>query len=160
MTTIHAYTAGQELVDSSHQDLRRARAAAQNIVPTTTGAGKAVIAVLPSLAGRFAATAVRVPIVCGSYSDLTFKLVKKTTQEKINQILKQAAEGEMRKILSYSEKPLVSTDVLGTTYSAIIDAKMTKVVSDDLIQIAAWYDNEWAYCCRLIEMAQLIAAHG
>jgi len=156
MTTIHAYTADQKLVDGSHQDLRRARAGAENIVPTTSGAGEAVIAVLPGLKSRFAATAVRVPVVCGSYSDLTFKFVKKTTLAEVNGVLKKAAEGELKKILLYSEEPLVSVDILGTTYSAIIDAQMTKVVSDDLIQVAAWYDNEWAYCCRLIEAAMMV----
>jgi len=160
MTTIHAYTSNQELVDGSHRDLRRARAAAQNIVPTSTGAGRAVIAVLPGLKGRFAATAVRVPVICGSYSDLTFKLTRKTTVEEVNGVLKKAAEGELKKILLYSQEPLVSVDILGTTYSAVIDAQMTKVVSDDLIQIAAWYDNEWAYCCRLIEMAIKVAGEN
>lgn len=159
MTTIHAYTADQELVDGSHRDLRRARAATQNIVPTTTGAAEAVIAVLPGLKGRFAATAVRVPIICGSYSDFAFKMVKKTTAEEVNAALRKAAEGEMKKILFYSQESLVSTDILGSNYSAIVDSQMTQVVSDDLVQIAAWYDNEWAYCCRLVEMAILAGTY-
>ena len=156
MTTIHAYTSTQELVDGSHQDLRRARAAAQNIVPTTSGAAEAVIEVLPSLKGRFAATAIRVPIICGSYSDLTFKFVKKTVTEEVNQVLEEAAQ-DRPDILLFSQKPLVSTDIIKTTHSAIIDSQMTKVVSDDLVQIAAWYDNEWAYCCRLIEEAIMVS---
>ena len=156
MTTIHAYTADQELVDGSHKDLRRARAAAQNIVPTTSGAGEAVIAVLPGLKGRFAATAIRVPVACGSYADLTFKLVKKTTVKEINQVFRVAAEQELKNVILFSQEPLVSTDIIGTTHSAIIDSQMTKVVSDDLIQIAAWYDNEWAYCCRLVELAMMV----
>ncbi len=155
MTTIHSYTSNQNIVDGSHKDPRRSRAAAQNIVPTTTGAAKAVIAAYPEVAGRFAASAIRVPVVCGSYSDLTFKLIRKTTVEEVNHILEEAAlDPKLIGRLKISYEPLVSSDIIGNTASCLIDTIMTKVVSDDLLQIAAWYDNEYAYSCRLLELAQ------
>lgn len=157
LTTIHAYTTNQNIVDGSSKDPRRARAAAVNIVPTTTGAAEAVIAAYPAAAGRFAGTAIRVPVVCGSYSDLTFKLVRKTTVEEINSIMEQAStEPRLVSRLKVSYEPLVSSDIIGNNASCIIDSQMTKVISDDMISIGAWYDNEYGYSCRLIENAIFI----
>ncbi|MBU1088652.1 type I glyceraldehyde-3-phosphate dehydrogenase [Patescibacteria group bacterium] len=157
LTTIHAYTADQNIVDGSHSDLRRARAGAVNIVPTTTGAAKSVIGVYPEASGRFAGTAIRVPVICGSYSDLTFKLVRKSTVEEVNQIFEEAAvSSELVGKLRVSYESLVSSDIIGNSASCIIDSRMTKVVSDDMVSIGAWYDNEYGYACRLIEMAMYI----
>lgn len=154
LTTIHAYTTNQNIVDGMCKDPRRGRAAAINIVPTTTGAAEAVIAAYPAAAGRFAGTAIRVPVVCGSYSDLTFKLVRKTTVEEINSLLEQAStEPRLVSRLKVSYEPLVSSDIIGNNASCIIDSQMTKVISDDMISIGAWYDNEYGYSCRLIENA-------
>ncbi|MFA5532389.1 MAG: glyceraldehyde 3-phosphate dehydrogenase NAD-binding domain-containing protein [Candidatus Shapirobacteria bacterium] len=155
LTTIHAYTTNQSLVDGNNsKDPRRARAAAINIVPTSTGAAEAVIAAYPPAAGRFAGTAIRVPVVCGSYSDLTFKLVRKTTIEEINSIFEEASVSpKLVSKLKVSYEPLVSSDIIGNNASCIIDSQMTKVISDDMISIGAWYDNEYGYSCRLIENA-------
>jgi len=157
LTTIHAYTATQNIVDGSHKDLRRARAAAINIVPTTTGAAESVIAAYPEAKGRFSGTAIRVPVVCGSYSDLTFKTVRNTTVEEVNKIFEEAASSkELVGKLKISYEPLVSSDILGNNASGIIDSMMTRVTSDDMVSIGAWYDNEYGYCCRLAEMAMLV----
>jgi len=157
LTTIHAYTTNQNIVDGISKDPRRARAAAINIVPTSTGAAEAVIAAYPEAKGRFAGTAIRVPVVCGSYSDLTFKLVRKTTVEEVNSILEEASlEPRLVSKLKISYEPLVSSDIIGNSGSCIIDTKMTKVISDDMISIGAWYDNEYGYSCRLIENAIFI----
>jgi len=154
LTTIHAYTTNQNLVDGSGKDPRRARAAAINIVPTSTGAAEAVIASYPEARGRFAGTAIRVPVICGSYSDLTFKLVRSTTVEEINTILEDAScQSALVGKLKISYEPLVSSDIIGNNASCLIDSRMTKVVSDDMVCIGAWYDNEYGYSCRLIEMA-------
>ena len=154
LTTIHAYTTNQGIVDGAGKDPRRARAGAANIVPTSTGAAEAVIAAYPEAQGRFAGTAIRVPVICGSYSDLTFKLVRKTTIEEINSIFEEASiEPRLVGKLKVSYDPLVSSDIIGNNASAIIDSRMTKVVSDDMVSIGAWYDNEYGYSCRLIEMA-------
>ena len=158
LTTIHAYTTNQNLVDGNCKDPRRGRAAAINIVPTTTGAAEAVIAAYPEAKGRFAGTAIRVPVICGSYSDLTFKLVRKTTVEEINSLFEDASlEPELVGKLKVSYEPLVSSDIIGNNGSCIIDARMTKVISDDMISIGAWYDNEYGYSCRLIENAIAIS---
>ena len=158
LTTIHAYTTNQNIVDGNGKDPRRARAAAINIVPTTTGAAEAVIACYPEVKGRFAGTAIRVPVICGSYSDLTFKLVRKTTVEEINSILEEASlEPDLVGKLKISYEPLVSSDIIGNNASCLVDTIMTKVVSDDMISIGAWYDNEYGYSCRLIENAIAIS---
>ena len=158
LTTIHAYTTNQNLVDGNCKDPRRGRAAAINIVPTTTGAAEAVIACYPEAKGRFAGTAIRVPVVCGSYSDLTFKMVRKTTVEEINSLFEDASlEPELVGKLKVSYEPLVSSDILKNNASCVIDAQMTKVISDDMISIGAWYDNEYGYSCRLIENAIAIS---
>lgn len=152
MTTIHAYTADQELVDGSHKDLRRARAAAINIVPTTTGAAIATTEVLPTLKGLFDGLAIRVPVACGSLADFTFVTTKRTSVEEVNQVIKKAAEGKYKGIVEVSEKPLVSSDIVGNSASAIVDLPLTQVIDGDLVKIVAWYDNEWGYACRLIEL--------
>ena len=157
LTTIHAYTTNQNIVDGSAKDPRRARAAAINIVPTSTGAAESVIASYPECKGRFTGTAIRVPVVCGSYSDLTFKLVRKTTVEEINSMFEEAALlPHLVGKLKVSYEPLVSSDIVGNNASCIIDTMMTKVISDDMVSIGAWYDNEYGYSCRLIEMAMHI----
>lgn len=156
MSTIHAYTSSQELVDGSSKSLRRARAAAINIVPTTTGAARATVRVMPEIAGLFDGLAYRVPVVCGSIADFVFLVTKRTTVEEVNQVFKKAARGKYKGIIEVTEEPLVSTDILGTTASAIVDLNLTRVVDHDLVKIVAWYDNEWGYCCRLIEEVILV----
>lgn len=157
LTTIHAYTTNQNIVDGNGKDPRRARAAAINIVPTATGAAEAVIACYPEAKGRFAGSAIRVPVVAGSYSDITFKLVRKTTVEEINAIFEEASVSPaLVGKLKVSYDPLVSSDIVGNNGSCIIDTRMTKVVSDDMVSIGAWYDNEYGYSCRLIEMGMFI----
>lgn len=157
LTTIHAYTTNQNIVDGGGKDPRRARAAAINIVPTATGAAEAVIAAYPEAKGRFAGTAIRVPVVCGSYSDLTFKMVRKTTIEEVNSIFEEAGvTPELVGKIKVSYEPLVSSDIVGNNASCIIDSRMTNVVADDMVCIGAWYDNEYGYSCRLIEMAMYI----
>src|SRR3989338_1088065 len=156
LTTVHSYTADQNIVDGPHKDLRRARAAAQNIVPTSTGATIALTKIMPHLAGKFDGIALRVPTICGSLSDLTYIVEKTTTVEKVNSILKRASQKELKGILGYSEEPLVSSDILKTSYSAIVDGLLTKVIDANLIKIFAWYDNEWGYSTRLVEMAEKI----
>ena len=158
-TSIHAYTSTQNIVDGSHKDLRRARAAGQNIVPTGTGAAKAVAAAYPEVEGRFAASAIRVPVVCGSYSEFVFRLKKKTTIDEINSIIIEAAGDKLVEIIKPSYEPLVSSDIIGNSASAIIDLPLTQVISDEMVHLGAWYDNEYGYCCRLVEMAAKIANH-
>jgi len=157
LTTIHAYTNNQNLVDGGNKDLRRSRAAALNIVPTSTGAAEAVVKVYPEASGRFSATAIRVPVACGSYSDLTFKLVRKSSKEEINSIFEEASVSpDLAGKLKVSYEPLVSSDIIGNNASSIIDSLRTRVVSDDMCMIGSWYDNEYGYSCRLIEMAMYI----
>lgn len=159
LTTIHAYTSDQELIDGSHKDWHRARAAAQNIIPTETGAARSVIALFPELEGKFAGSAIRVPVSCGSYSDLTFKISRKTTIDEVNSLFQRAAARRMKGILTTISAPLVSGDIIGNPASSIVDLGMTTVVADDFIQVGAWYDNEWAYAKRLLEEAIYIAKH-
>jgi glyceraldehyde 3-phosphate dehydrogenase len=157
MTTIHSYTADQNLQDGPHKDLRRARAAASNIVPTTTGAAIAVTQVMPELKGLFDGHSLRVPTIVVSLTDFTFVLKKKTTVEEINAVLKAASkEARYSKVLSVTEEPLVSSDFIGNPYSSIVDLSLTKVIDGDLVKIIAWYDNEWGYSNRLVEMAELV----
>lgn len=157
MTTIHSYTADQNLQDGPHKDLRRARAAAQNIVPTTTGAAIAVTQVIPELAGLFDGHSMRVPTIVVSLTDFTFVLKKKTTVAEINAVLKAASmEARYKKVLAVTEEPLVSSDFIGNPYSSVVDLALTKVIDGDLVKIVAWYDNEWGYSNRLVEMAAQI----
>jgi glyceraldehyde 3-phosphate dehydrogenase len=158
MTTIHSYTGDQNLQDGPHKDLRRARAAAQNIVPTTTGAAIAVAEVLPELEGIFDGLAVRVPTIVGSLTDFTFVVKRETTAEEVNTLLRQAAAApEFAGILSVTDEPLVSTDIIGNPYSSIVDLSLTKVVGGTLVKVVAWYDNEWGYSHRLVELAERIS---
>ena len=153
MTTIHAYTSDQRLQDMPHKDLRRARAAAQNLIPTTTGAAKAVGLVLPELAGKLNGFAVRAPVITGSVVDLTFTPSKATSVEEVNAAVKAAAEGPLKGILSYTEDPIVSTDIVGDPHSSIFDADCTQVIGDGtLVKAVSWYDNEWGYSNRCVEL--------
>ncbi|OKL50023.1 type I glyceraldehyde-3-phosphate dehydrogenase [Boudabousia marimammalium] len=151
MTTIHAYTGDQRLHDAPHKDLRRARAAAVNIVPTSTGAAKAVSLVLPQLKGKLDGYALRVPVITGSVTDLTFTAKKPVTVESVNAAMKAAAEGELKGIVGYSEDALVSTDIVTDPRSSIFDAPLTKVI-DDQVKVVSWYDNEWGYSNRLVDL--------
>lgn len=152
LTTIHAYTSDQRLQDGSHKDLRRGRAAAVNIVPTSTGAAKATTLTLPDLAEKFDGLAIRVPVLVGSLSDLTYLLGKPTTVEEINQaFIKASQENNYKNILAVTKEPLVSSDIVGRPESAIVDLSLTRVVDGDLVKVVAWYDNEWGYANRLVE---------
>ncbi len=157
MTTVHAYTNDQQILDLPHKDLRRARAAAQNIIPTTTGAARAVGKILPQLAGKLDGMAMRVPVCDGSVVDLVAKLKKTTTVDEINEAFKAAAKKELKGILEYTEDPIVSSDVIGNPYSSIFDAQATMVMGDDFVKVVAWYDNEWGYSNRVVEL--IVAAH-
>lgn len=155
MTTIHAYTSDQRLLDNSHKDLRRARGAATNIIPTTTGAADAVGAVVPELNGLFDGLAIRVPVVTGSLTDFTFLLKKPVTVGIVNQALINASKTYLKGILGVIDKPIVSGDVLGSEFSALVDLELTRVIDGDLVKVMAWYDNEWGYVTRLMELAAL-----
>lgn len=157
MTTIHSYTADQNLVDGPHKDLRRARAAALNIVPTSTGAAKALGKVMPKVEGKFDGLAIRVPSPVVSLSDITVLLKTKTNKEEINQVFEEAAEREFRNIIIASDEPIVSTDLVASSASAIVDLSLTNVMGGDLAKVIGWYDNEWGYSCRLIDLVELVA---
>ena len=153
MTTIHAYTADQRLQDMPHKDLRRARAAALNLIPASTGAAKAVGLVLPELNGRLSGFAVRAPVATGSVVDLTCQVSRETTAEEINAAMKAAAEGELNGILSYTEDPIVSTDIISDPHSSILDGSLTAVMEGTMLKVVSWYDNEWGYSNRVVELA-------
>lgn len=157
MTTVHAYTGDQRLLDFPHKDLRRARAAALSMIPTTTGAAKAVSLVLPQLAGKLNGMAIRVPTPNVSVVDLVARLGKTATVEEINGALKEAAEGHLNGILDYCEEPLVSIDFNGSRVSSIVDAPSTMAI-DDMVKVIAWYDNEFGYACRMVDLATYIAS--
>lgn len=156
MTTTHSYTGDQRLLDASHRDLRRARAAALNIVPTSTGAAKAVALVLPELKGKLNGIALRVPTPNVSVVDLVIQVEKQTFTDEVNQALKAAAEGPMKGILEYNELELVSSDYRGTDASSIVDASLTMVMGGDLVKVISWYDNEWGYSQRVVDLAELV----
>ncbi|HYU61321.1 MAG TPA: type I glyceraldehyde-3-phosphate dehydrogenase [Solirubrobacterales bacterium] len=156
MTTIHAYTADQRLQDMPHKDLRRARAAAVNLIPTTTGAAKAVGLVLPELDGKLNGLAVRAPVITGSVVDLVCDVSSETTAEDLNQAVREAAEGPLKGILSYTEAPIVSTDVIKDPHSSIFDAEQTIVAEGTMVKTVAWYDNEWGYSNRCVELAEKV----
>ena len=163
MTTIHAYTADQRLQDAPHKDPRRARAAAINLVPTSTGAAKAVGLVLPDLNGRLHGFAVRAPVPTGSVVDLTFEAQRETSVEEVNGAFKAASDtGDLAGILRYTEDPLVSTDIIKDPYSSIVDGLLTSVIDGTLVKVVSWYDNEWGYSNRCVELAQkvLVRAHA
>jgi len=160
MTTIHAYTNDQRTLDFPHKDLRRARAAAENLVPTTTGAARAIGSVLPELDGKLDGIAVRVPVMDVSLLDLVVELDKAVTKEEMNEAFREAANGDLKGILQYCEDPLVSRDFLGNPYSAIFDSLLTNVINDNLAKVIAWYDNEWAYSVRLGDLVLHIYKMG
>jgi glyceraldehyde 3-phosphate dehydrogenase len=152
MTTIHAYTADQRLQDLPHSDLRRARAAAINLIPTSTGAAKAIGLVIPELEGKLNGVAIRAPVPTGSVVDLTVRVQKDTSIEEINSAMKAAAEGPLQGILQYTEDPIVSSDIVKSPYSSIFDAQLTAVLDGNFVKVFAWYDNEWGYSNRLIDL--------
>ncbi len=157
MTTIHAYTADQRLQDAPHKDLRRARSAAVSMIPTTTGAAKAIGLVLPHLKGKLDGMSIRVPTPNVSVVDLVVELRKPTTKEEVNGAFKAAAKGKLRGLLEYSEEPLVSVDLNGNPNSSIVDATLTSVMGGDMVKVIAWYDNEWGYSCRVRDLALYIS---
>ena len=157
MTTIHAYTQDQNLQDGPHKDLRRARGAAINIVPTSTGAAKAIGLVLPELKGKLDGYALRVPVPTGSATDLTVSVARETSVQEVNAAFKAAADGPLKGILTYTEDPIVSSDIVGDPASCIFDSGLTKVI-DDLVKVVGWYDNEWGYSNRLVDLTVLVAS--
>ena len=157
MTTVHAYTADQNLQDGPHNDLRRARAAAGNIIPTSTGAAKALGLVIPQLVGKLDGYALRVPVITGSITDLTITASRPVTVEEVNAAYKAAAEGPLKGILKYTEDEIVSSDIVGDPHSSIFDAGLTKVIGDQ-VKVAAWYDNEWGYSNRLVDVTEFVGS--
>lgn len=160
MTTVHSYTNDQRILDQIHEDLRRARAAALNIVPTTTGAARAVALVIPELKGKFHGFALRVPTPTVSIIDFVANVKRPTTVEEINEAYRKAAAGPLKGILAYSAEPLVSMDYKGNPHSCIVDGLSTMVIGDDLVKVVAWYDNEWGYSCRVADLAAFMARKG
>ena len=160
MTTIHSYTNDQRIMDTAHKDLRRARAAAANIIPTTTGAAKTIFRVIPEMQGRLDGMAIRVPTPTVSLIDLVVELVKETNKDTINLAFKDASQNSLKGILMYCEEPLVSSDFKGMPYSSIVDAGSTITIGDNLTKVLAWYDNEWGYSARLADLATFIAGKG
>jgi glyceraldehyde 3-phosphate dehydrogenase len=159
MTTIHAYTADQNLQDGPHKDLRRARAAALNLVPTSTGAAKAIGLVIPELNGKLNGVAVRAPVPTGSVIDLVFTASRDTSAEEVNEAVKSRADtGPLVGVLKYTDDPIVSTDIMTSPYSAIFDSELTMVIGNRLVKVIAWYDNEWGYSNRLVELTQRVLA--
>jgi glyceraldehyde 3-phosphate dehydrogenase (phosphorylating) len=156
MTTIHAYTSDQRLQDSPHKDLRRARAAAMNLIPTSSGAAKAVGLVLPELNGKLTGFAIRAPVITGSVVDLTFEAERETTVEELNHAFRSAADGSLQGILRYTEEPIVSSDIIADAHSSILDAELTQVIDGTLVKVVAWYDNEWGYSNRCVDVLQKV----
>jgi glyceraldehyde 3-phosphate dehydrogenase len=160
MTTIHSYTNDQRILDGSHSDLRRARAAAENIIPTTTGAAQAVALVIPELKGKFNGFSLRVPTPTVSIVDMVVETEKKVTAEEVNAVLKAASEGELKGILGFSDEPLVSMDYKMDERSSIIDGLSTMVIGDNLLKVVSWYDNEWGYSARVVDLVAYMVAKG
>ena len=160
MTTIHSYTNDQNVLDFPHKDLRRARAAALNMIPTTTGAAKAIGLVMPQLKGKLDGYAMRVPTPNVSVVDLVAVLEKSTTTEEVNAALKKAAEGPMKGILAYTTDPVVSTDMMRNSNSSIVDSELTKVLDGNLVKVVSWYDNEWGYSCRVVDLISFLVKKG
>jgi glyceraldehyde 3-phosphate dehydrogenase len=156
MTTTHAYTNDQHVLDLPHKDLRRARAAAVNVIPTSTGAARAIGLVIPDLLGKLDGMAMRVPVSDGSAVDLVVVLERETTKEEVNAAMKAAAEGPMSAVFRYTDHPIVSSDILGDPASSIFDSKLT-MVSGNLVKVISWYDNEWGYSCRLADLIPKVA---
>jgi glyceraldehyde 3-phosphate dehydrogenase len=153
MTTVHAYTNDQRLADVAHKDFRRARAAARNMIPTTTGAARAVGKVLPQLQGRLDGLAVRVPVPDGSVVDLVAQLKRETSVVEVNSAMKKAADGALKRVLEYCEEPIVSSDIIGNSHSSIFDALSTRMIGPREVRVLAWYDNEWGYSQRVVDLA-------
>ncbi len=160
MVTVHSYTNDQRILDLPHSDMRRARAAALSMIPTSTGAAKAIGLVLPELKGKLDGTAIRVPTPNVSLTCLTAHVSKGTSRDEVNKALKQAAEGPLKGILQFEERPLVSTDFMGNPHSSILDAAQTQVVGDDLVEVQSWYDNEWGFSNRMVDLVRLAASAG
>ena len=160
MNTIHSYTNDQRILDQVHKDLRRARTAGANIIPTTTGAARALALVIPELKGRFDGMSLRVPTVTVSVVDFVANVRKEATRDAVNDAYKQAAAGSLKGILDYTEEPLVSTDFRGDDHSSIVDGLSTMVVGGNMVKVVAWYDNEWAYSCRVADLAQFLVEKG
>ncbi len=160
MTTVHSYTNDQNVLDFPHKDLRRARAAAINIIPTTTGAAKAIGLVIPELKGKLDGYALRVPTPNVSVVDLVAVVSRNTTTEEVNAALKAAAEGRLKGILAYTEDPVVSSDLMHNPHSSIVDAQLTRVLDGNLVKAVSWYDNEWGYSCRIVDLIEFLAAKG
>ncbi|MEM4259870.1 MAG: type I glyceraldehyde-3-phosphate dehydrogenase [Candidatus Woesearchaeota archaeon] len=156
MTTAHAYTADQRLVDAPHKDLRRARSAAVSIVPTTTGAAKTVAEVIPELKGKLDGIALRVPVPDGSITDFVCEVEKATTIEHINWLFRQVSEYHLKGIIQYTEDPIVSSDIIHNPHSSILDASLTNVIDKNFVKVVAWYDNEWGYSCRIIDVLKIM----
>lgn len=157
MTTVHAYTNDQRILDLPHSDLRRARAAAVNIIPTTTGAAKAIGLVIPELDGKLNGMAMRVPVSTGSIVDLVVEVDKDVTIEDVNNAMKEASEGRMKGILGYCTDPIVSSDIIGTSYSSVFDSLLTMIIDKKIVKAVSWYDNEWGYSCRVVDLIEKIA---
>lgn len=160
ITTCHAYTNDQRLLDFPHKDLRRARAAAVSIIPTTTGAASAIGHVIPELAGKLDGLALRVPVPDGSVTDITVETERTTAKEQVNAALRKAAENELKGIMDYTEDPIVSIDVVGNPHSSVVDGLSTMVTGKTLVKVLSWYDNEWGYSCRLVDLAKFMASKG
>jgi len=160
MNTIHSYTNDQRLLDLPHSDLRRARAAGLSIIPTTTGAAKAIGLVLPELKGKLDGISLRVPTPNVSIVDFVAEVEKNTSKEEVNAAMKKAADGPLRGLLQYSEEPLVSIDFRGNSHSSILDAPYTSVIEGNMVKLLSWYDNEWGYSCRVVDLVKYIAEQG
>jgi len=156
MTTVHAYTGDQRILDAPHKDLRRARNAASNIIPTTTGAAIAVTKVIPELLDKLDGMAIRVPVPDGSVTDFVCEVEKDTSVEEINKLFKSVSENELKSVVEYSEEPLVSSDIIGNPHSIIFDSISTKVIDGKFVKVLGWYDNEWGYSCRMVDMVKII----
>jgi len=154
MTTVHAFTSDQRLVDASHKDLRRGRNASVNIIPTSTGAAKTVAEVIPELKGKLDGIALRVPVADGSITDFVCEVEKKISKEEIKQVMKKASQNQMKLVLEYTEEEVVSTDIINNPHSSIFDANLTYVIGNNFLKVFAWYDNEWGYSCRMIDVAK------
>ena len=156
MTTIHSYTNDQRILDLPHKDLRRARAAGMSMIPTTTGAAKAISEVIPEMKGRLDGVSIRVPTPDGSLVDLVVETDKKTSREAVNAAMKKAADGPMKGVLQYIEDPIVSVDVVGNSHSSVFDSLSTTVIQDSLVKVFSWYDNEWGFSCRMVDMLKIL----
>jgi glyceraldehyde 3-phosphate dehydrogenase len=157
MVTVHSYTNDQRVLDLPHKDMRRARAAALSMIPTSTGAAKSIGLVLPELKGKLDGTSIRVPTANVSLVCLTAHVGKKTNKDEVNNALRAAANGPLKSILAVEDRPLVSSDFIGDTHSSIVDSAQTQVVGDDLVEVQAWYDNEWGFSNRMVDLARLLA---